>query len=94
MLFVRACTSWTAQARTTLGARTRTVRPIRPASTMVVVAGLIDPRLLVEIEVDACRPASPSDDYAERTVARCGSSTNGSGTSTTCRLLPRWLIPR
>ncbi len=29
---------------------------IRPVSTMVVVAGLIDPRLLVEIEIDACRP--------------------------------------
>jgi len=27
---------------------------VRPAATMVVVAGLVDPRLLVEIEVDAC----------------------------------------
>jgi len=27
----------------------------RPASTLVVVAGLIDPSLLVEVEVDACR---------------------------------------
>lgn len=26
---------------------------VRPAATMVVVAGLVDPRLLVEIEVDA-----------------------------------------
>jgi enamine deaminase RidA (YjgF/YER057c/UK114 family) len=31
---------------------------IRPAATIVVVAGLIDPSLLVEIEVDA-RRASP-----------------------------------
>lgn len=35
---------------------------IRPASTMVVVAGLIEPRLLVEIEVDACRPTGASGD--------------------------------
>lgn len=28
---------------------------IKPAATLVVVAGLIDPRLLVEIEVDAYR---------------------------------------
>jgi enamine deaminase RidA (YjgF/YER057c/UK114 family) len=28
---------------------------IRPAATMVAVAGLMDPSLLVEIEVDACR---------------------------------------
>jgi enamine deaminase RidA (YjgF/YER057c/UK114 family) len=28
---------------------------IRPAATLVVVAGLIDPSLLVEIEVDAAR---------------------------------------
>ncbi|MDP2774705.1 MAG: RidA family protein [Nocardioides sp.] len=27
--------------------------PVRPASTMVVVAGLLDPRWLVEVEVDA-----------------------------------------
>jgi enamine deaminase RidA (YjgF/YER057c/UK114 family) len=30
-------------------------RSIRPASTLVQVAGLIDPSLLVEIEVEACR---------------------------------------
>ena len=29
---------------------------IRPVATMVVVAALIDPRLLVEIEIDACLP--------------------------------------
>ena len=33
---------------------------IRPASTAIVVAGLIDPSLLVEIEAEA-RRASPSD---------------------------------
>jgi enamine deaminase RidA (YjgF/YER057c/UK114 family) len=27
---------------------------IRPAATMVVISGLVDQRLLVEIEVDAC----------------------------------------
>jgi enamine deaminase RidA (YjgF/YER057c/UK114 family) len=31
---------------------------IRPAATMVIVAGLIDPRWRVEIEVDALLPAS------------------------------------
>ena len=30
---------------------------VRPASTMVVVAGLLDPRWLVEIEADAVLPA-------------------------------------
>jgi len=29
---------------------------VRPASTAVVVAGLVDPRMLVEVEVDAYRP--------------------------------------
>jgi enamine deaminase RidA (YjgF/YER057c/UK114 family) len=31
---------------------------IRPVSTLVVVAGLVDERMLVEVEVDACRPES------------------------------------
>ncbi|GLZ03665.1 hypothetical protein Acsp03_11320 [Actinomadura sp. NBRC 104412] len=31
---------------------------IRPAATMVVVAGLIDPRMLVEVEVEAYRGTS------------------------------------
>ena len=30
---------------------------VRPASTMIVVAGLLDPRWLVEIEADALLPA-------------------------------------
>jgi enamine deaminase RidA (YjgF/YER057c/UK114 family) len=29
-------------------------RTIRPAATMVEVSGLVDPDMLVEIEVDAC----------------------------------------
>jgi enamine deaminase RidA (YjgF/YER057c/UK114 family) len=33
-------------------------RDIRPAATLVVVAALIDPSLLVEIEVDAARGSS------------------------------------
>ena len=28
---------------------------VRPAATMVVAAGLVDPRMLVEVEVDAAR---------------------------------------
>ncbi len=32
---------------------------VRPAATMVVVAGLVDPRMLVEVEVDAVRDPSP-----------------------------------
>lgn len=31
---------------------------IRPAATMIAVAGLVDPRLLVEIEVEACVTAA------------------------------------
>jgi enamine deaminase RidA (YjgF/YER057c/UK114 family) len=34
---------------------------VRPAATMVVVAALIDPTMLVEVEVDAYVP-SPADD--------------------------------
>ncbi|MFC5186250.1 RidA family protein [Actinomadura harenae] len=33
-------------------------REVRPAASMLVVAGLIDPRQLVEIEIDAYRGAS------------------------------------
>lgn len=33
-------------------------RDVRPAASMLVVAGLIDPRQLVEIEIDAYRGAS------------------------------------
>ncbi len=29
---------------------------IRPAATMLVVAGFVDPAMLVEVEVDAYRP--------------------------------------
>jgi enamine deaminase RidA (YjgF/YER057c/UK114 family) len=31
-------------------------RDVRPASTMVVVAGLLDPRWVVEVEADAVVP--------------------------------------
>lgn len=31
---------------------------IRPAATMIAVSGLVDPRLLAEIEVDACVTAA------------------------------------
>ena len=34
---------------------------VRPASTLVVVAALVDPRMLVEIEVEAYLPAGPPD---------------------------------
>jgi enamine deaminase RidA (YjgF/YER057c/UK114 family) len=37
---------------------------VRPAATMVQVAALIDPRMLVEIEVDAHREFSPSGDQS------------------------------
>jgi enamine deaminase RidA (YjgF/YER057c/UK114 family) len=32
---------------------------VRPAATMLVVAGFVDPRMLVEVEVVAARPARP-----------------------------------
>jgi enamine deaminase RidA (YjgF/YER057c/UK114 family) len=38
---------------------------VRPAATMVVVAGLLDPRWLVEIEAEAVVDASSSDDRLE-----------------------------
>ena len=38
---------------------------IRPAATLVVVAALIEPGLLVEIEADAVRQRAPSADAAE-----------------------------
>jgi enamine deaminase RidA (YjgF/YER057c/UK114 family) len=34
---------------------------IRPASTMIVVAGLLDPRWLLEVELDAYLDSTPSD---------------------------------
>lgn len=34
---------------------------VRPASTLVVVAGLIDPAMLVEVEVEAYRPSTSAD---------------------------------
>jgi enamine deaminase RidA (YjgF/YER057c/UK114 family) len=39
---------------------------VRPAATMVGVAALIDPRLLVEVELVAARTAAPGDRAGER----------------------------
>ena len=35
---------------------------IRPAATLVVVKALIDPRMLIEVEVDAYRVETPTDE--------------------------------
>ncbi|MEU1532844.1 RidA family protein [Streptomyces fagopyri] len=34
--------------------------PVRPAASMIIVSGLVDPRLVVEVEVEAYREATPS----------------------------------
>ncbi|MFE5144044.1 Rid family hydrolase [Streptomyces fagopyri] len=34
--------------------------PVRPAASMLIVSGLVDPRLVVEVEVEAYREATPS----------------------------------
>ncbi|NJQ14856.1 Rid family hydrolase [Streptomyces bohaiensis] len=41
----------------------------RPAASLVVVAGLVDPRLVVEVEVEAHRDAVPHSPRAEETAA-------------------------
>jgi enamine deaminase RidA (YjgF/YER057c/UK114 family) len=46
-----------AAADAVAGAHVRAVGTARPAATMVIVAGLLDPRWLVEIEADAVAPA-------------------------------------
>ena len=33
---------------------------VRPAATLVIVAGLLDPDMLVEVEVEAYAPATPT----------------------------------
>jgi enamine deaminase RidA (YjgF/YER057c/UK114 family) len=43
---------------------------IRPAATLVRVAGLIDPSLLVEVELEARRPASSSHDASRQDASR------------------------
>ena len=48
-IFVVAADDWEAVGR----AHGEVFGDVRPASTLVVVAGLIDPAMLVEIEVDA-----------------------------------------
>ena len=56
---VRTRTFLTDRAYEAGGVRRRTVScspQVRPASTMLVVAGLLDPRWLVEVELDAYLP--------------------------------------
>jgi enamine deaminase RidA (YjgF/YER057c/UK114 family) len=40
-------------------AHSERVGPARPAATMVLVAGLVDPAMLVEVEVEALVPGAP-----------------------------------
>ncbi|MBI2425630.1 MAG: RidA family protein [Candidatus Hydrogenedentes bacterium] len=55
-MFVTNIEQWAEIAR----AHREKLGPVRPAATMVEITRLIDPRLLVEIEVDAVLPtASP-----------------------------------
>lgn len=41
----------------------------RPAASLVVVSGFVDPRLVVEVEVEAHRAAAPHSPRAEETAA-------------------------
>ncbi|MFW6689847.1 RidA family protein [Streptomyces sp. MAR4 CNX-425] len=34
---------------------------IRPAASLIIVSGFVDPRLVVEVEVEAYRPGSPGE---------------------------------
>jgi enamine deaminase RidA (YjgF/YER057c/UK114 family) len=56
-MFLTDAADWEAVAR----AHARAVGHARPAATMVVVAGLVDPRWRVEIEVDADVGVAPRD---------------------------------
>jgi enamine deaminase RidA (YjgF/YER057c/UK114 family) len=59
-LFVTNISRWEDYAR----AHREVFENIRPASSLVQVAKLVDPRLVVEIEVDAIRGASDSQSVA------------------------------
>jgi len=54
-MFVRNIDDWKEVGR----AHAEFFREVRPAATLIQVAGLLDPRMLVEIEVDAIRADSP-----------------------------------
>jgi len=54
-MFVRNIDDWKEVGR----AHAEFFREVRPAATLIQVAGLLDPRMLVEIEVDAIRVDSP-----------------------------------
>lgn len=59
-LFVTNIARWEDYAR----AHREVFENVRPASSLVQVAKLVDPRLVVEIEVDAVRGASESQSVA------------------------------
>ena len=59
-LFVTNIARWKDYAR----AHREVFEAIRPASSMVQVVKLVDPRLVVEIEVDAVRGASTAESFS------------------------------
>ena len=59
-LFVTNIARWEDYAR----AHREVFEAIRPASSMVQVVKLVDPRLVVEIEVDAVRGASTAESFS------------------------------
>lgn len=52
---------------------------VRPASTMVVVAGLLDPRWLVEVEADAVLPEDAAAGSSPAAPATGGSGSDRTG---------------
>lgn len=59
-LFVTALSTWDEYAR----AHRMAFKQIRPASSIVQVARLVDPRLMIEIEVDALKGASDAEEVS------------------------------
>jgi len=59
-LFVTALSTWDEYAR----AHRIVFKNIRPASSIVQVTRLVDPRLMIEIEVDAVKGASEAEEIA------------------------------